>query len=120
MIQALYPDFSDIPFIFEQFSKCKKATGCTLKLDKAEGLIIQSNRIFNNNGKFPIKWKITDYVKILGIHFNNDMEMTQRNNIIKCIQKMENNVKIQNQRHLSLKGKTMIINTILLSKLVCL
>ena len=31
--------------------------------------------------------------------------------------KIENNVKIQNQRHLSLKGKTMIINTILLSKL---
>ena len=30
---------------------------------------------------------------------------------------MENNVKIQNQRHFSLKGKTIIINTILLSKL---
>ena len=30
---------------------------------------------------------------------------------------MENNVKIQNQRHLSLKGKTIIINTILLIKL---
>ena len=30
---------------------------------------------------------------------------------------MENNFKIQNQRHLSLKGKTIIINTILLSKL---
>ena len=32
-------------------------------------------------------------------------------------QNMENNVKIQNQRHLSLKEKTVIINTILLSKL---
>ena len=30
---------------------------------------------------------------------------------------METNVKLQNQRHLSLKGKTIIINTILLSKL---
>ena len=30
---------------------------------------------------------------------------------------MENNVKLQNQRHLSLKGKSIIINTILLSKL---
>ena len=30
---------------------------------------------------------------------------------------MENNVKIQNQRHLSLKEKTIIINTNLLSKL---
>ena len=32
-------------------------------------------------------------------------------------QKIENNIKIQNQRHLSLKGKAIIINTILLSKL---
>ena len=43
--------------------------------------------------------------------------MTNSYNITKCIQKMENNVKIQNQRHLSLKGKSKIINTILLSKL---
>ena len=110
-------DFSDIPFIFEQFTKYKKATGCTLNIDKTEGLLMQTDRIFNNNGRFPIKWKTIDYIKILGIHFNNDTEMTQRYNITKCIQKMENNVKIQNQRHLSLKGKTIIINTILLSKL---
>ena len=110
-------DFSDIPFIFEQFSKYKKATGCTLNIDKTEGLFIQTHRIFNNNGRYPIKWKTIDYVKILGIHFNNDTEMTQRYNITKCIHKMEKNLKIQNQRHLSLKGKTIIINTILLSKL---
>ena len=42
--------------------------------------------------------------------------MTKSGNITKRIQKMENNVKVQNQRHLSLKGKTIIINTILLSK----
>ena len=72
---------------------------------------------YHNNNKFPIKWNIKEFVKILGIHFNNDIEKTKRYNITKCIQKMENNVKIQNQRHLSLKGKTIIINTILLIKL---
>ena len=66
-------DFSDIPLIFEtQFSKYKKATGCTLNIDKTDGLLIKTDRIFNNNGRFPIKWKTIDYVKILGIHFNND------------------------------------------------
>ena len=30
-----------------------------------------------------------DFVKILGIHFNNDREMTKNYNITKCIQKME-------------------------------
>ena len=110
-------NFSDIPFIFQQFFQYKKATECLLNINKTEGLLIQTNRVFHNNNKASIKWKIKDFVKIPGIHFNNDIEMTNRYNIRKCIQKMENNVKIQNQRHLSLKGKTMIINTILLSKL---
>ena len=110
-------NFSDIPFIFEQFSKYQKATGCTLNVNKTEGLLIQTNRVFHNDNKFPMEWNIMDFVKIVGIHFNNDTEMTKRYNITKCIKKMENNVKIQNQRHLFLKGKTITINTILLSKL---
>ena len=102
-------NFSDIPFIFEQFSKYKKATGCSLNINKTEG-------VFYSNNKFPIKWNINAFVKILAIHFNSDIEITKRYNITKCIQKMDNNVKIQNQKHLSLKGKAIIIN-MLLSKL---
>ena len=48
-------NFSDIPFIFEQFSKYKTATGCSLNINKTEGLLIQTNRVFHNNNKFPIK-----------------------------------------------------------------
>ena len=103
--------------IFQTFFKYKTATGCSLNINKTEGLLIQTNGVFYNNNKFPIKWKITDSVKVLGIHFNNDVEMTNRYNTTKCIQKMENNVKLQNQRHLSLKGETIIIRTILLSQL---
>ena len=78
-------NFSDIPFIFEQFSKYKTATGCSLNINKTEGLLAQMNRVYHNNNKFPIKWNIKDFVKILGIHFNNDIEMTKRCNISKCI-----------------------------------
>ena len=52
-------NFSDIPFIFEQFSKYRAATGCLLNIDKTEGLFIQANRVFHNNNKFPIKWNTT-------------------------------------------------------------
>ena len=86
-ISFIWTNFSEIPFIFEQFSKYKKATGCSLNINKTEGLLIQTNRVFHNNNKFPIKWKITDFVKVLGIHFNKDIEMTNRYNIIKYIQK---------------------------------
>ena len=113
-------NFCDIPFIFEQFSKYNKATGCSLNVNKTEGLLIQTNRVFHNNNKFPIKWNTINFVKILGIHFNNDPEMTKRFNITKCVQKMENNVKLQNQRHLSLKGKTNNKSNITFQTLVCM
>ena len=64
-----------------------------------------------------IKWITTDFAEIPGIHFNNNIEMTKRYNIRKCIQKKENKIKIQNRRHISVKEKTMIINIILISKL---
>ena len=82
----------------------------------------QNGKIINPNTQsfsqqIPNKMEHNRLIKIVGIHFKKDIEMTKRYNIRKCIQKMENNVKIQNQRHLFLKGKTIIINTLLLSKL---
>ena len=38
-------NFSYIPFIFEPFSKYKKATGYLLNTNKTEGLLIQTNRV---------------------------------------------------------------------------
>ena len=52
-INFISANFSDIPFIFEQFSKYKKETGCTLNIDKTEGLLIQTNWVFYNNSRFP-------------------------------------------------------------------
>lgn len=49
-------NFSDITFIFEQFSKYNKATGSSLNVNKTKRLLIQTNRVFHNNNKFPIKW----------------------------------------------------------------
>ena len=71
----LSTNFSDIPFIFEQFSKYKAAMGWSLNINKTEGLLIQTNRVYHNNNKFPIKWNTKE---ILGIHFNNDIEKTKR------------------------------------------
>ena len=38
-------NFSDIPFIFEQFSKYKTATGCSLNINKIEELLILTNSL---------------------------------------------------------------------------
>ena len=63
----LSTNFSDIPFIFTQFSKYETATGCSLNIIKTEELLIQTNRVYYSNNKFPIKWNIKESLKILGI-----------------------------------------------------
>ena len=54
---------------------------------------------------------------MLGVHFNNGYEHTKYFNIQSCIRQMEECAKTQSQRNLSLKGKTIVINTLILSKL---
>ena len=67
--------------------------------------------------KYPITWCTDEFVRILGVHFNNDYEHTKYFNIQSCIRKMEECTKTQSQRNLSLKGKTIVINTLISSKL---
>ena len=67
--------------------------------------------------KYPITWCTDQFVRILGVHFYNDYEHTKYFNIQACIRQMEKCAKTQSQRNLSLKGKTVVINTLILSKL---
>ena len=50
------------------------------------------------------------------IYFSNDIDMTKRLISQNLLKKW---IKIQNQKHLSLKGKTIIINNVTLQTLVC-
>ena len=110
-------NFEDIPLLFDKFSKYEKATGCTLNAHKTKGLLIQTNTVAKICQKYHIKWCTDEFVRILGVHFNNDYEHTKYFNIQACIRQMEECAKTQSQRNLSLKGKTIVINTLILSKL---
>ena len=110
-------DFEDIPLLFEKFLKYEKPTGCTLHAHKAQGLLIQTNTVARICQKYPITWCSDEFIRILGVHFNNDYEHRKYFNIQQCIHQMEECAKTQSQRNLSLKGKTIVINTLILSKL---
>ena len=110
-------NFEDIPLLFEKFSKYEKATGCTLNAHKTKGLLIQTNTVARICQKYPITWCTDEFVRILGVHFNNDYQHTKYFNMQACIRQMEECAKTQSQRNLSLKGKTVVINTLILSKL---
>ena len=110
-------NFEDIPLLFEKFSKYEKATGCTLNTRKTKGLLLQTHNVATICQKYPITWCTDEFVRILGVHFNNDYQHTKYFNIQSCIRKMEECTKTQSQRNLSLKGKTIVINTLISSKL---
>ena len=110
-------NFEDIPLLFEKFSKYEKATGCTLNTHKTKGLLLQTHNVATICQKYPITWCTDEFVRILGVQFNNDYEHTKYFNIQSCIWQMEECAKTQSQRNLSLKGKTIVINTLILPKL---
>ena len=103
-------NFEDTPLLFDKFSKYEKATGCTLNAHKTKGLLIQTNNVARICQKYTIAWCTDEFVRILGVHFNNDYEHTKYFNIQSCIRQMEECAKTQSQRKLSL-------NTLILSKL---
>ena len=110
-------DFEDIPPLFDKFSKYKKATRCTPNAHKTKGLLIQTSTVARICQKYLITWCCNKFIWILGVHFNNDYEHTKYFNIRQCIRQMEECTKTQSQRNLSLKGKTIVINPLILSKL---
>ena len=67
--------------------------------------------------KYPITWCTDEFLRILGVHFNNDYEHTNYFNIQACTRQMEECAKAQPQINLSLKGKIIVINTSILAKL---
>ena len=54
--------------------------------------------------------------KILGIYFNEDLKNASQINWHNTIEKMEKHINILSSRTLSLNGKTILINTLILSK----
>ena len=68
----------------------EKATGFTLNTHKTKGLLIQTNAVARICQKCPITWCTDKFVRILGVHFNNDYEHIKYFNIQACIHQMEN------------------------------
>ena len=115
-IDSIRP-FEDIPLLLDKCSKYKKVRGCTLNTYETKGLLIQTNTVATICKKYPITWCTDKFVRILGVHFNNDYDHTKYFNINGCIRQMEEWAKTQSKRNLSLKGRTIVINILILSKL---
>lgn len=59
-------------------------------------------------------------MKILGIHFNNDLQETSKYNWNECLLEIEKHIKNLSRRHVYLRGKGKLLNTMTISKVTFL
>ena len=96
------------------FITFRNAAGCVLHPDKTKGLMLQTEE--QPWTSIKIDWNEPQGIKILGIHFFQDLQYAQNYNWMKTLKKVEQKVQILMHRNLSLKGKVVILNSTVLSK----
>ena len=104
---------------FEQYNL---ATGTTINISKTTITPLANAKIYNIDKKIQ-NVKINDpqdFVKILGIYFTKDLRTTGIYNWNICLTQIEKQTQQLSRRHLSLRGKAIVLNSLILSKVTFL
>jgi hypothetical protein len=99
--------------ILEEFSKC---SGLKMNREKCEALGIGATTNFKHK-KLRIKWP-TEAIKCLGLYISNDTKKIREDNFNKALTKCENILKMWNIQKLTLKGKVLIVNTLVIPQIL--
>ena len=102
--------------VLNYFQKLQIATGSTINYEKTTVLPINTDQTSNLPQQIKIKQRY-ETTKILGIQFNENLQVANSLNWTKIIEKITHQINKLSQRILSLKGKVQIINTLILSKI---
>jgi hypothetical protein len=97
----------------ELFRKC---SGLKMNRDKSEAVWIGASLNFKHK-PYGLKWT-SDKVKTLGIYISTDQNKMIQENYNEKINKIENLLKIWCLRKLTLKGKILIINTLIVPQIL--
>ena len=98
------------------------ATGATINISKTNIAPLANAKIDNLDQKIE-NTQITnpnDFIKILGMYFTNDLQKTSTFNWELCTSILEKQLQQLSRRHLSLRGKAILLNTLILSKVTFL
>ena len=108
--------------VIKFFQKLNLATGATINQEKTKILPINTDNTNTLQQKLPNLTMKDQYdtIHILGIIFCEGMKQTCLLNWQIILQKMEKHVNKLSSRHLSLNGKAILLNTLILAKCVCL
>lgn len=108
-------DKTDIRRVLEIFCMFERATGSKINQGKTQGLALNSPKLENRIFEI-INWKNFEGIEILGILFHTKYDDTAKAVWSKIISKMSASLNSIRYRSLSLKGKIIVLNTLILSK----
>ena len=104
------------------FKKYEMATGATINLSKTKILTLGNAKIYNLDQKTQNIQIIQpkNFIKILGIYFTTDLQKTSNFNWEQTTKILDKQLQHLSRRHLSLRGKAILLNSIILSKITLL
>ena len=99
--------------LIDMFAKC---SCLRMNRDKTEAIYIGVASNFRHNVN-EIKWS-NDNIKCLGVYINKNLQKATQANITDKLDKIESLIKIWSCRHLTLKGKVTIVNSLMVSQML--
>lgn len=104
--------------LFRLFRHFRLATGSTINEEKTEGLILgwPSTASLNQSYFDKVKWMNSEGLRVLGVIFFLHYSDTQEHNWAVIIEELKVYIQQSKARDLSLKGRTLVLNTLVLSR----
>ena len=103
-----------IVHLFKELDRFRQATGCTINKKKTQGLLLGGAPVPSID--IPIVWNPPGGVKILGVRFFADAAMTQSTTWNEIVEKIRNRAELMAPRRLSMRGRAILANSMLLAK----
>ena len=100
---------SNLNYLFSLLKLYEELTGSRIKNSKTKGLLLHCDP---PQSDFPIEWRNSEGLKILGITFFDDYIQTLNFNWTRVLTTLQNHFEDTKSRKLSFRGKVLNINTL--------
>ena len=105
--------------ILRFLKKYETATGATIDISKTTIMLLAGAKIYNQDKKIK-NIQIKGIIKILDLFFTDNLKTTNTFNWNNCLRNIEKQTQQLSRRHLSLRGKAILLNILILSKVTFL
>lgn len=110
-------DKMSIEHVFSVFDMYGKASGAKINVEKSELLTLEKQKTTHFNINMPVK-RLDGAIQILGVYIGQNLELCENMNWKKLLSKIKNICNMWKQRDLTLQGRIIVINCLLISRIL--